>query len=420
MRTPLPWLLSVAFALCVVTGCEEGGIMLMDDDDTAGPTDADGDGHDSDDDCDDNDDTVYPGADEVPYDGVDQDCDGEDLADVDGDGHDAEEAGGGDCDDEDPETHPDAEELCDGLDNDCNGQPNDSEVDQDGDGVMFCGGDCDDTDSTIAPGVPDYPGDGVDADCDGADAVALGYVCGEDDNRITLPESVEFSIYWNDSESDGHYYDDIEFNGLAGWTVFALMSAYDDGLAPYMLLLGPDCDTVWEGGGNGGGTATMEIELPVDGTYTLIATTEEPGQTGYYSVQFEASEVPSDLGLTCENDEHRVAPGMHQLSWTDSTFELGGSDATDGPGGDDRYYDDVEFVVRAGDEIDFFMWSTEVDGYLYLLDDACEVVAEADEGYTGLSPRIRYVAEYDGVYTAVFTSATPWQEGSFYWMIGWP
>ena len=29
-------------------------------------------------------------------------------------------------------------------------------------------------------------------------------------------------------------------------------------------------------------------------------------------------------------------------------------------------------------------------------------------------------AEYDGVYTAVFTSATPWQEGSFYWMIGWP
>ena len=58
-------------------------------------------------------------ADEVPYDGIDQDCDGADWTDVDGDGFDGAEAGGADCDDGDDAVHPGADEVCDGVDNDC-------------------------------------------------------------------------------------------------------------------------------------------------------------------------------------------------------------------------------------------------------------------------------------------------------------
>ena len=47
-----------------------------DDNDTDGPTDADGDGWDVDEDCDDGDPSVHPGAEEVCNDGVDNDCDG--------------------------------------------------------------------------------------------------------------------------------------------------------------------------------------------------------------------------------------------------------------------------------------------------------------------------------------------------------
>jgi hypothetical protein len=73
-------------------------------------------------DCDDNDDTVYPGAPEIAYDGIDQDCDGEDLIDVDEDGYDGEQVGGDDCDDEDPSIHPDAKEIPnDAIDQDCDG-----------------------------------------------------------------------------------------------------------------------------------------------------------------------------------------------------------------------------------------------------------------------------------------------------------
>jgi hypothetical protein len=69
-------------------------------------------------DCDDNDPTSFPGGVEVPYDGIDQDCDGEDLDDLDGDGA----LGAVDCDDMDAERYPGNQDVADdGVDQDCTG-----------------------------------------------------------------------------------------------------------------------------------------------------------------------------------------------------------------------------------------------------------------------------------------------------------
>jgi hypothetical protein len=86
---------------------------------TCGP---DGQAGTADDDCDDTDSASWPQAPEIPYDGVDQDCDGADLVDVDGDGHAGIPAGGDDCDDREPSVHPGfGIDVLDGLDNDCDG-----------------------------------------------------------------------------------------------------------------------------------------------------------------------------------------------------------------------------------------------------------------------------------------------------------
>jgi hypothetical protein len=114
-------------------------------------------------DCDDRASNAYPGAEEIAYDGVDNDCIGGDLNDVDGDGAVAQEAGGPDCVDTDPAIGPGATDVWyDGVDTDCDGNDDDA----DGDGVGL-GADCDDADPAVSPEVAERGGNGLDDDCDG-------------------------------------------------------------------------------------------------------------------------------------------------------------------------------------------------------------------------------------------------------------
>ncbi len=117
-------------------------------------------------DCDDQRSTIHPGASEV-CNGEDDDCNGivDDGYDDDGDGYSPTSCGGEDCDDQDPEIHPGAEEVCNGQDDNCNGEI-DEAFDQDGDGWAECSGDCDDSDADVHPGVAEQC-NGIDDNCNG-------------------------------------------------------------------------------------------------------------------------------------------------------------------------------------------------------------------------------------------------------------
>jgi len=145
-------------------------------------------------DCDPDDGDAFPGAAEIPYDGIDQDCDGDDLVDVDGDGFEGG-PGGTDCDDTRGSANPLAQEVCNGEDDDCDGTADNGFLpdgvtpvltsfwpDLDGDlrgddaaePILACvppadhvnqAGDCDDAVPTTYTGAPERCNN-VDDDCD--------------------------------------------------------------------------------------------------------------------------------------------------------------------------------------------------------------------------------------------------------------
>ena len=129
-----------------------------------GAQDNDGDGvSDADGDCDDNNPNVHPGATEIPYNSINEDCSADTPDnDLDGDGFRHPE----DCDDRNANINSSAREVYyNGLDDDC--QEDTQDGDQDGDGHLGGPGgpDCNDESGAINPGVEEVPYNSVDDDC---------------------------------------------------------------------------------------------------------------------------------------------------------------------------------------------------------------------------------------------------------------
>lgn len=83
----------------------------------------------------------------------------------------------GDCNDMASNIHPGATEICgDGIDQDCNGSdlactPSPGNIDDDRDGYTENQGDCNDFDANIHPNAHEICGDHIDQDCNGSDLI---------------------------------------------------------------------------------------------------------------------------------------------------------------------------------------------------------------------------------------------------------
>jgi len=242
-------------------------------------------------------------SEEIPDDGVDQDCDGADLTDLDGDGHPWPE----DCDDQDPRVHPDAVETWyDDVDDDCDGNLDDA----DGDGfppTSLGGLDCDDSDGFVHPYAFEVCGDGLDNDCDGTPGhCAFSDMDQGDADGVRWGEQVydhaAFVVPLGDHDSDG--FDDV----LIGADQADRPGAYDEG-AVYVVYgpidrhtqLGPEARI--RGDREGGRIGTIiagDGDVNGDGfTDVLLGAPHlsNPGPTGSGVVCLVAGPVDLDVDM---------------------------------------------------------------------------------------------------------------------------
>ncbi|MBK9370657.1 MAG: putative metal-binding motif-containing protein [Deltaproteobacteria bacterium] len=276
-------------------------------------------------DCDDNNASVNPGADEV-CDGRDNDCSGapgSDESDADGDSWLVCE---GDCDDGDKSVYPDAKEICDDKDSDCDGVETDRD-DADEDGWSICDGDCDDGDARARPGGVEVC-DGADNDCDGGedniDADNDGHsVCSDagdcdDNDRRAYPVVVDASA---SGEEDGT--DTKPYNTL------------DEGLAN----LDGTCRTVWLAAGSYAVSLTVdgeEINLVGEGVDEVTLTTTAGsrhfevtggGLLGLTTLTLSGASAGTDGGSIRLVDSEAILDGV-RLTGNSSATDGGGISAT--------------------------------------------------------------------------------------------
>ena len=380
-------------------------------------------------DCDDRDPDINPEADEIFYDGVDQDCDEWSDYDADQDGFDADAYEGEDCDDSRADVYPEAPDYVDtgDIDNNCDGTDG---VDDDGDGfanLASYGTDCRDTGAYAGrtyPGAAELEVDSADtaepdctrdADEDGygdstvpAD-IDAGEDCDDGDARtypgIAYLDSLEECM--TDADGDGYGAD----NPAGGVEEGTDCDDGDTGVHPGAS------DSVDGSGVDANCDGVDGVDADLDGEASIASGGEDCVDTDS-AINTSATEAPgNDVDEDCNGaidcyedyDDDGYGDGAvtaadvysATLGVADDTGACGSS-LTDGyaDNGDDCYDNDAT-ISPAGTEVPGDNWDDDCDGYL-----DCYIDRDADS-FGSLSSRTSTVYTAKDGYSRTGSETSP-------------
>lgn len=172
--------------------------------------------------------------------------------------------------------------------------------------------------------------------------------------------------------ADNSYYDAYSFEGRSGQRVVVEMNS--DNIDAYLILLSPQGrDLLQDDDGGGGSNARLTVTLPEDGTYTVLANSYGPRETGSYDLRLLAGNA-ADSVATPMSDGQQVAvrslPIIEEgvLDASSPVLERDGS-----------RYEEFLFDGNVGQAITISLSSREFDPFLVLIGPNDTVVEYNDD-----------------------------------------
>ena len=205
----------------------------------------------------------------------------------------------------------------------------------------------------------------------------------------------------DDQLDDGEWYDSYDFTGSRGDMVTVSMSSND--FDAFVGLIGPSGVVGVNDDGPDGTNSLLEVELPEDGEYSVVATSYAVGEVGAYSVSINTggSRTPSGSGAS---DTSRIALG---------STTRGSLDAGDRTGDGDQYEDFYAFNANAGQSVRVSMESTDIDTFLEVeMPDGSSLENDDFEGSLSQSV-VEFQAPESGRYTITATSYGSGETGDY-------
>lgn len=271
-------------------------------------------------------------------------------------------------------------EPIDGIDfgNDLGAWPND--------------GECDDPrfEGDLATGL----GDGFQDATDCRDLYSTGELIYLGDNLNSAGVFERGTLEFGDEVlgETGEYLDSYFFEGVANQTaVFDLQSTDFD---TYLIILGPDGEQFENDDYEGDmGRSLVSADLTVSGTYEVMVTSYDVGETGAYTLLI--------------NTEDELQEGAVNLD------EIGRLEDGDEVLGSGEYMDSYEIVALPGQMVMISLESEDFDAYLVLQSPSGEVFEDDDGLGEGTDSLLEFEASEFGTYEILVTSYAAEETGEY-------
>ncbi len=246
----------------------------------------------------------------------------------------------------------------------------------------------------------------------GVTALTFGSVAAQSQSqdRLTVGRTVSGELSASDAQlATGAHFDRYTIDGREGQMLELQLNS--DALDPYLQIDGPDGFTLANDDDDGLNSRII-VRLPATGSYTVMATSYGPRETGAYRLSVAEAASGAEVTAGLRGRPRRAGAA------DDPVIQLGANQQGTLARGDDRlgsgeFFDAFRFQGRRGQRVAINVDSSDFDTYVIINTPSGEQIDNDDREPGNLNAGLERVLPADGEYRVMVTSYRPNETGAY-------